>query len=278
MSRFTLTPSLISTWEKCPRQAYYAHIQKIKSRPGFALRFGIDFHWVILERDQANRISTGQYLPVNQIKEEFAGRFQSCINEIEPEPEIVERYGSVGEAYNAEQKYAFQLFDNYNIQRDVLKPREVEKTVEVEFADTTMVLRYDSIVSDKTTQDVKTKDLSKPRSRPKKKEEIDGDPQFMAQAAAMAKITGEPDQTVEAVYFYKGTGGIDPIPLTFGENQHDQIEEKAFIIHKSIQAGAFYPVAKGSWICTEKWCGYWKKDQPNGFAGCPFGQRAAVSI
>jgi hypothetical protein len=272
--QFTLTPSLMDSMGKCPQQAYYAHIEKIKMPPGIALVTGTAYHEIILERDHAERIRTGSYLPISQVVEELSDKIRNSIEGIELQGEDLERYGTRDKAYTAEQKMAGAMLDLYNTNRDVLRPTVVELPFEVEFADTVLAGRFDSVVSPKTSEDLKTKDISKPRARKPREENLIESAQFQSYAAARAKMTGDPNQTVRAVYFEKHptAPAIEPFDLKFGEESHNAIEERAYRVHKIIQAGAFLPVDKSSqngWICDTKWCGYYEDI-------CPFGKKARV--
>ena len=36
---------------------------------------------------------------------------------------------------------------------------------------------------------------------------------------------------------------------------HKQVEEKVYRLHKIFDAGAWYPTGQKSWCCDAKWCG-----------------------
>jgi hypothetical protein len=283
MSHFTITPSLLGSGEKCWQQAYYAYVEKIRIPPGIAQTLGTEIHRVILEEDQASRIAGQGLLPFENLKESFATHFQASLNEIDPFDTEMLELGGVTAAYANKQKQGFAMLDKYNEDRTVLQSKAVEQSFEVEMADTVMSGRFDSLDSDRQTTDLKTKDASKPRSRLPKRESDQESVQFQSYAAVNAKLSGVPDQIVRPLHFItKGPKAwIDKWELPFGETSHDVLEEKVFRAHKIIQAGAFYPVSKASaagWVCSEKFCGYWKPRPDLGFAGCPFGQRARVSV
>lgn len=278
-----VTPSLLASWGKCPKQTEYSYVLRIKSPPGIAAEFGSSMHETLIEKDQRNRIEKGGYLPVDELKEVFSNEFDRRILETDPfDRDAVELGGHV-QARNTLQRWGFSAIDRYNENRDMLAGRAVEVPFSIPFGNGTLEGRIDVDVSATAFKDLKTRDLSRPRSKRVTPAGVAYSMQFAAYAAAKARIEKEPDITLSQVTLYKREKALplEEIMVVRTALNHEATEEYASIVQRSIEAGVFTPVDRSStaaWVCSPRFCGYWADPMPNGMRGCPFGQRASVSI
>jgi len=282
--KVSVTPSMLSAAGRCLMQVYWFHIMKLRLRPGLAREHGRGIHKQLLDIDRKSFIETGKYRPIEELKEGFSVDLQHILPEISDSDEDIQRFGGPREALSHYEKSGLEIFDKYNEDRSVTEARDVEKEFEVECADTTMRGRFDLVMSDTQTGDIKTRDLSKKGARDRNEKELN-DAQVQSYAFANARLTKEPNQCVDIIKVLttKGEPIIRPVKLPiFTERSHEAIEEKAYRLHKIIKADAFFPVEKSSqngWVCQEKYCGAWKAfNRDDDFEGCPFGERSQVSV
>lgn len=278
-----ISPSMLATAGRCLQQVYYFHILKLKLPPGVAQSYGSSLHKTLLELDQKNRIDTGAYKPLEELKEHFASDFQTRLQLVDDtDPEIVQ-YGGKAATNAAYEKFAFGTLEKYNENRAILDGRGVEVPFEVPFADTKLTGYIDLDVSDSAFKDVKTKDLTRKTSKRATQKDVDFSRQFSAYAAAKARMTRQPVQTLSGVFFYKNQKPeIGEITSFRDEASHAEIESIAFKLKTIIEHDAFVPVDKTSqagWVCQERYCGAWKAfGRKDGFEGCPYGERSRVSV
>lgn len=282
MTQTKVTPSLLKTWGKCARQVWYGHILRIKAPPGIAQSFGTSLHKTLIEGDQANRILTGAYLPIGQLQEDFSKDFDERIIETDPfDRDAVDMGGHVA-ARDTLQRWGLKAIDKYNENRDLLSARAVEQPFSIPFGDGWLEGRFDLDVSPNVFKDLKTRDLSRPRSRKVGAPEVQHDHQFAAYAAAKARLEKEPVVGYSQVTIYKREAPlIEEVPAARGPAQHEAIELYAQEVQKSIQAGAFPPVDKSTtngWVCQQRYCGWHAATLPDGSPGCPWGARSQVQV
>jgi len=275
-SDFRPTPSGISTFETCQLQFKFFHVDKVIQPPGVARLYGTALHKVILETDQKAKIESGQYRPLTELKEMLSDDIRTGIATVPDNDEEIQRFQGREQTYVQYQKFGLSTLEVYNQDRGVLSGRSVETPFEVPFADTTLHGRIDVDVSDTRHRDLKTKDLSKKGARRVTQEQCDENVQVGAYAAAKAKLSGAQDQITDLVYACKASdASIQTFSTVRTAEDHKVLEEKVYLMHKVYDAGAFYPVARGHWVCSEKFCGVWPADAP---VSCPFGQRAQVTV
>lgn len=278
-----IRPSMLVTAGRCLQQVYYFYILGLKLPPGVATSYGTALHKTLLEVDQKSRIESGTYRPLGELKEAFSGDFQSRLALCpDTDPEI-EQYGGKKATNQAYERYGFGAIDKYNENREILAGRGVEVPFEIPFAGTTLKGTIDLEVSDNQIKDIKTKDLTRKSSRRATPKDVVASRQFSAYAAAKARMSGVEEQHVSGVYVYKAaTPEIQEIPSIRGSESHEEIEAVAGALKRAIEADAFVPVDKSSqngWCCSEKYCGAWKAfGRSDGFAGCPYGERAQVRV
>ena len=51
---------------------------------------------------------------------------------------------------------------------------------------------------------------------------------------------------------------------------HQDLLDRLVLMHQAIQKGVFLPCQRDSWMCSEKWCGYWDN--------CPFGRKGRERV
>jgi hypothetical protein len=280
-----ITPSMLVTAGRCMMQIPYFHLMGLKMMPGLARETGKGLDTQLLDVDRKSFIETGQYKDINELKEGFHNGIESVISDIPDSDDVIEQYGGTTKAFNETIRNGFELLDKYNEDRSVTEASKVQESFEIPIADTTLRGRFDMDVNNTTTADLKYRNLAKKGARRPNPDDLSASAQFKAYAYAKSVMTKEPEQCVDVVHAWATREGPvvfrQQLPV-FTEVSHNDIEEKAYRLHKIIQADAFYPVDKSSqngWVCQEKYCGAWKAyNRTDDFKGCPFGERSRVSV
>lgn len=279
----TVHPSGLASFAKCAKQYEYAWIKRLKVPPGIAQEYGTSMHTTLIDTDQAHRIRMGGYLPVESLKETFASEFDRRILETDPFDRDAIEMGGHAKARDVLQRWGFASIEEYNKNRDVLSGRAVEVPFKIPFGDGDLEGRIDIDVSPSEFKDLKTRDLSRPRAKRIQPSAVAYSLQYAAYAAAKARIEKEPEIKVSQVTLYKREKPIplEEISVVRGPLNHEATEEYAATVQRSIAAGIFVPVDRSStnaWICSKRFCGYFSATLPDGSPGCPWGEKASVSI
>ena len=240
-------------------------------------------HTTLIDTDQANRIRTGSYLPIENLKETFATEFDRRILETDPFDRDAVELGGHAKARDVLQRWGFASIEEYNKNRDVLSGRAVEVPFRIPFGEGELEGRIDIDVSASAFKDLKTRDLSRPRAKRISPSAVAYSIQYASYAAAKAKIEKEPEISVSQVTLYKREKPIplEEITVTRGPLNHEAAEEYAAIVQRSIAAGIFPPVDRSStnaWVCSKRFCGFWSSTLPDGSKGCMFGERGSVAV
>jgi len=276
-------PSGLATFAKCGKMYEFFWVRNLKAPPGIAQTYGTSMHTTLIDGDQANRIRTGRYLPVEHLKENFAAEFDRRILETDPFDRDAVELGGHAKARDVLQRWGFASIEEYNKNRDVLSGRAVEVPFKIPYGEGTLEGRIDIDVSPSEFKDLKTRDLSRPRAKRISPSAVAYSIQYAAYAAAKARMEKEPEIRVSQVTLYKREKPIplEEISVTRGPANHEAAEEYAATVQRAIAAGIFLPVDKSStnaWVCQSRYCGAFQDPLPDGSRGCPFGSRASVSI
>ena len=276
-------PSGLATFAKCGLQYEFFWLKRLKIPPGIAQEYGTSMHTTLIDTDQAHRIKTGGYLPIESLKETFAQEFDRRILETDPFDRDAVELGGHAKARDVLQRWGFASIEEYNKNRSVLNGRAVEVPFKIPYGEGTLEGRIDIDVSPSEFKDLKTRDLSRPRAKRIQPSAVAYSIQYAAYAAAKAQMEKEPEIKVSQVTLYKREKPIplEEISVTRGPANHEAAEEYAATVQRAIAAGIFLPVDKSStnaWVCQSRYCGAWSSTLPDGSKGCPFGERASVSI
>jgi hypothetical protein len=284
-----ITPSMLVAAEKCMMQIHWFHIEKLKLPPGIAREYGHVVEDQILNLDQASRLRGAGYLPVETLVEGVVTEMQKKVNDFDANDEDIQLYGGVEQAVGSYIDSGVLAMMKYNENRDLFSGgrsvNDIQYRFDVPIADTRLSGRMDLRASDNHVKDIKTRNLVKKGQRRTQQPEVDYDAQFSSYAYAMSVETGNPNQLVEALKIYRlpNQSEIVPMQTQKKEEAYDVLEEKAYRLHKIIQAGAFYPVnptSTNGWVCQAKFCGAWTAghNRKDGFQGCPFGERQQIAV
>jgi len=289
VSHVPITPTMLTTAARCQMQVYWFHVERLRFKPGLADEYGKAVEKQILSVDQVHHLATGTYLPTEALKEGIVSQMQGAVNDIDADDEDAALYGGVEKAIGAYCDAGVRTIDVYNENRATFGGGTATTDIQYEFdvpiADTRLRGRMDIHAGPNWTKDVKTRSLVKKRAKRRSQTQIDYDDQFASYAFANFVETGNPNQTVEPVFIFRHPNSvtIEPMQTIKKEAAYDVLEDKAYRLHKMLQAGSFFPVDPSSangWVCQAKYCGAYTAgwNRTDGFAGCPFGERAQVSI
>lgn len=251
----TLSPSRINMWERCQMQYFYREVEGRKTPPGIALVIGGSVDSSV-NADLQAKIDTGSLLPLDAVQttardhleNEWAGGVQQEPDEPADKGDVIDltvRLATLHHQAVAPLRKPVAVQHNFGVQVD-------ERTKLTGHID---CLEADAVVDTKTIN--------------KTPSEIKGDHMVQVQLYAVGvKANGGPlPSKVKLDYLVKNktvkTELLEaPVTTVTAQSALDRLSVTARVIHTALKTGDFMPAPADSYICAEKWCGY--------FSHCPF--------
>jgi len=251
-----VSPSQIGMYFRCGLQYQYRYLEGIKIPPAVAMILGRGGHRAI-EADLTAKIDTGELLPTEAVLEiardatdaEFQGQ----------EPELNEEEKSRGRdaVRGATIDSAVLMVGAHHVElAPTLNPTHVERKMAVLTPDGFKnLLGIVDIVEPNTSRDTKFKGKS-PNAG-----DADTSMQLTFYSLASHVIDGV-DRALCIDAIVKTPKGKDAKVVTL-ETSRDAADWQRLIdsikaMQKGMEAGIFFPAEPGSWVCSERWCGYWQ--------------------
>lgn len=255
----TLSPSRISMFERCQLQYYYREVEGRKTPPGIALVIGgsVDKS---ASADLEHKVETGELLPLDAVQttardhleNEWAGGVQQ-----EPDEPT-----DKGDAIDLTVRLATL---HHEAVAPLRKPVGVQVAFGVQVDEKTRLTGHIDILEADAVVDTKT--INKTPSK------IKGDHLIQTQLYAVGvKVNGgELPKKVKLDYLVKNktvkTELLEaPVTPESAQGALDRLSVTARVIQTALKTGDFLPAPADSWVCSEKFCGYYND--------CPFGKRA----
>lgn len=255
----TLSPSRINMFERCQQQYYYREVEGRKTPPGIALVIGgsVDASANV---DLQSKVDTGELLPLDAVQtaardhleNEWAGGVQQEPDEPAEKGDVIDLTVRLATLH-------------HEAVAPLRKPIEVQKAFGVQVSESVVLTGHiDCLEADAV---VDTKTINKTPSK------IKGDHMVQTQLYAVGvKVNGgELPKEVKLDYLVK-TKTVKtellraPVTPESAQNALDRLSVTARVIQTALKTGDFMPAPADSWVCSEKFCGYWHD--------CPFGKRA----
>lgn len=242
-----LSASSLTMYQRCGMQFYYRYIEGLKRPPAIAMVAGSATHKGA-ESDLTNWLTTKNHLKEKEVEEISVETYKKLAEEAE---------GTKTEKEKEIDNVAKRTLNWYKDLRDSYpKLIAVEKEVAIRIPGAPYLLGYIDIWEEDTITDLKTS------SRHKNQTDADGSMQLTIYALHHLSEKGTIPQlrlhsiTTKSTREITSTRTLANIDATLKEIQE---------IWRAIQAGIFMPAPADSWICSERFCGYWDK--------CPYARR-----
>jgi hypothetical protein len=256
----TLSPSRINMFERCQLQYYYREIEGKKTPPGIALVIGgsVDKSASV---DLQNKVDTGDLLPLDAVQtaardhleNEWAGGVQNDGEDSEDKGEVIDLTVRLATLH-------------HEAVAPLRKPIAVQKAFGVQVSENVVLTGHIDVLEADAVCDTKTI-----KAKPSK---IKGDHLIQTQLYAVGvKVNGGAlPSKVKLDYLVKNktvkTELLEaPVTPESAQGALDRLSVTARVIQTAIKTGDFLPAPADSWVCGERFCGYWNEI-------CAFGKRA----
>ena len=254
-----LSPSRISQFERCQLQYYFREVEGRKTPPGIALVIGgsVDKSASV---DLQNKVDTGELLPLDAVQtaardhleNEWAGGVQNDGEDSEDKGEVIDLTVRLATLHHEEVA-------------PLRKPVGVQMAFGVQVSESVVLTGHIDILEADAVVDTKTI-----KAKPSK---IKGDHLVQTQLYAVGvKVNGGVlPSKVKLDYLVKNktvkTELLEaPVTPESAQAALDRLSVTARVIQTALKTGDFMPAPADSYICAEKWCGY--------FSHCAFGAKA----
>lgn len=232
---------------RCPRQYEFRYIQGLKVPPSGAMVQGRVWHQT-LERNYSQKIDSDSDLPLGEMQEFFAARFDETLagEEVALEPD--EKPGKLKDEGTA------IVAAHHAVIAPAVRPMLVEERFTVDLGGEfpfDLVGIWDLVERDGTIVD------NKSYKRTPSQEDLDKDLQFTAYALGYRATRSliEPGLRMDAVIKTKNPKAVQ----LHTRRTNDDCRWLLGLVEqvgKAIESGIFYPNPNG-FLCSQRFCGYW---------------------
>lgn len=260
-----LHKSQIAMHERCPRQYFYRYVEDIIRPPASAMLIGTGTHKAAAVDLTAKR-DTGKLLgaeevvsvAVDTLKTEWAKGV-----ELDPAEKLLGEKRAKGEAVDAVVALAGL---HHKSLAPALKPKLIEQpfTVVLEGFPVDLAGTMDLQEQDGTVRDLKTRNATPPEGF------ADSCLDLSCYGLAARARDGVAPASLAMDFLVKTkTPKLVTQRTTRSDNAYRAFLLRVEAVSKAIESGAFPPCSPDSWVCSEKFCGYWTI--------CDFGRAARVT-
>lgn len=278
-----LSPSQLDAFTRCGKQYEFTRVLGYRRRPDFFLEVHRQTHETILEFDMRYKAEHGKNRGDSELSEHYRGKLEEQL------PLLKEAHDLEGKTAEKAIEEEVSYFDKIipatrPFRSSTVPARTVEGVARIEerlefSMGSVPVVAYLDLVADRTVFD-QVLDLKRRGKSPRS-----GLAGKSRQLATYAQGTGLPDVGLRTIVEnVRPTVHEDDGEITPGEIQRvtSQYEDAA----TRISQGLFAPVDHGnpmlSWICDQKWCGFWASNATDWLtgkpAGCPYGEKSRVMV
>jgi len=237
-----LSITQVTQYLKCPMQYEQRYIFGRKTPPGIALIEGSSNH-AALEWANLYQMSHGRIATPKQVIEVFGDDLSVRAREVP-----ADEWRKAAENRNVVFGRGVAMLSNY---LTLIAPTITPVAAEEGFTMTVRGLPFQGfidLVEGDTLWDYKVVGPSSPYLRPAN---------AMHDLQLTAYSYAKKVKDVGFIPLVKGRNTIVPIRTKRGRKDYVEFEETVLRVAKAISAGAFPPVAPGSWACSQKFCGYY---------------------
>lgn len=250
-----LSISSIQTYMKCGVQWYFRYVEGLKIPPGVAMVKGRSFHKAE-EENFRQKMESHQDLPVEEVKEVFSSTYDY---------EIQDARIREDEDIGVEKDSGLIALAEFHVKRaPQIVPVGVEESNAIEVGGHAFVSRIDLLDGDKAIRDLKLKSKTPPEDAAKV------DMQLTGYDLTYRKTRGEaPSKLVlDCAISTKVPKLVQREAPPRSLDVLEAFENHVSTVVDAIGKGVFLPAPSDSWVCTEKWCGY--------FDQCKFGRKRSA--
>lgn len=251
--------SQLSMFQRCPEQYRRRYMEGDIFPPGLALVTGRATH-KSAEVNLKQKVASGEMVnldvALDAAREEVHGMFEDGVD-TEGKEKGAARDEATDEAVALSEVH-------YRDLAPVIQPVEVEHKFEIEVGLGRPLLGFIDVVEDGAIRDLKTAKRSPSQG------DVDANQQLTAYHLAMTKAGKEPAEVVIDAVTKTKKPKVVTIVSTRKPKDHDRLIARMGAMEKSIEAGNFVPTDPSSWVCNERFCGY--------YSTCPYAGGAVKEI
>jgi len=245
--------SSLGTYERCNIQWYFRYVLGKKVPPSGVLTLGKSFHQAE-EKNFKQKIDSGVDLPTESVLSDFSDRFDANMEETELKQD--EDKGTLKDS-------GVKTLEVFHEEAAVnIHPLKVEQEFQVEIGGYNFKAIIDLIDKYNAIRDLKTSGKTPSEA------DIQYSQQLTAYQLVYKKIYGENPSKLWLDYAIRLKKKPKVLQCQVEPRSQDQLqifEEEAALKREAIVKGVFIPAKPDSWVCSEKYCGF--------FNQCKYGAR-----
>lgn len=242
--------SQISMYLRCGEAYRRRYLENERIPPGVALVRGISIHKGAEEQNHF-KLATREDKPKKEVLEVVSDSFDNALKDGVwlTKEEKTQKAKVIGQAKDETIGLGELFCDEV---APAIMPEKVEHSFVIPLDGIDFVGRIDLIDDKGTLRDLKTSSRKKPQT------EADLTDQLTAYALAYEYLFGEPPpQIVLDILVNTKTPNYQLLSTVRTHNDIDIFLKRMQTVRGGIKKGVFLPADPTSWICTERFCGYW---------------------
>jgi hypothetical protein len=247
-----LSVSQLGTFQRCGEQWRRRYIEEEVIPPGIAARIGTGVHKAA-ETNYKSKMQTGQDMPLDAVQDCAAEAYAKALQDgvfFAPE----EASGAkLAMAEGKDTAVSLATLFHKQLAPQII-PALVEERITLEIPGVALPIMaiLDLYTEDKALRDLKT------TGKKWSDDKAHTSPQPTVYREAIREVTGEyPARLVFDVLVSTKTPVLQTIETVRADEDLQVLVRQFQIMTASIQAGIFPPAQADSWICSQKWCGYY---------------------
>ena len=249
-----LSATQMEMYSRCPESYRRRYVEGEKIPPAVAMLKGTGLHRAA-ETNFRQKVETHRDLPTSQIVEAAVAAFEAELAAgvtLDVEEESIGPTKVIGQAKDdvadlAEVHARHQAPD--------YQPTLVEEQVRIELPGPRDLLAVIDLVDDeRRVVDFKT------AKRKKSQDDVDGSVQLTVYAAAHQALTGERPAVVRLDTLVQTSKKTERQILDSTRDDADLValSHRINAITAAVDAGIFPPTTPDNWMCSQRWCGFWR--------------------
>jgi len=262
MKKPVLHQSQIGTWDHCPMQYYFRYVKGRIKPPGVALIRGQGVHQAA-EKDLTAKRDNGALLPDDEVtdiaRDTVVSYWQQNGVRLSDDEKAQGEKAVIAETIDTAVGLAAT---HHGELAPVLEPVHIERPWKLELQGCPVDLQGTiDLQEPQSLRDLKTSAKSPTRTA------AETSLQLTMYHLAASKLDGvQPEQVALDFLVSTKTPKIVTLRSTRDPSDWQQLLDRVAVMAQAIDAGVFVPRLPDHWICSDKWCGYWRDE-------CPFGRR-----
>lgn len=248
-----LSQTMIGMWERCQVQFQYRYLDGLILPPGLAAHIGTGTHKGA-EVNQKAKLITGKDEPLSVVQDAARDGYMRALQKngvFFPPSEAASAKRQMAEGIDITVGLAKTYLERVAPE---IKPKHIELKLTLDHKEIPVPFTgiIDLVTAENELRDLKTSSKRWAQSR------ADTSIQATLYNELVGRYVGAYPNRIVFDVLVKGKDEPQALETTRNGDDFAALIERVKAMLRGIEAGAFYPASRDSWLCSEQWCGYFQ--------------------